>query len=139
MYMRLRLFSLVVVALTLEVVALAPAVAEAADPAVKVVCEATVVVGETLHCTVTGTAGLTPTPKLTYTNPLTHSTINVANSSVMPTSTTDGIVWTTTYKPSVGEAGRTEAVVETVYVPTYPGSRLTKPFSGVAYVRVLAA
>lgn len=79
------------------------------DPVETVICDTTVTVGTPLHCTVTiDQPGFAPSnQKITYRNPRTGSTINVANSSVIP-ATFDGTTWSYTYTPSLGEVGRFE-------------------------------
>lgn len=109
----------------------ASAVTAVMTPPIITCDNATVALGETLHCIVTNTAGLTPSVKITYTNPQTHSTINVWNGQ--------GQTFDVHYTPQLGEVGRAETLLATVYVPTYPGSRLAKPYTGYTYFSVVAA
>jgi len=101
-------------------------------PSVSVTAPATVQAGTPITFTVVASTG-SPTCKITYTNPRTHSTINVANASAF---TVVGDDWT--YTPSLGEVGRTEVTTCSVFVPAYPGSRLGQTYSGYAYFSVQA-
>lgn len=99
-------------------------------PAPKITCVAnTVHVGDTVHCVVTGTEGLVPADKITWTNPLTHSTINVWNGQ--------GQTFNINYTVPAGQVNRNLTLSATVYVPTFPGSRIVKPYAGYTIITVI--
>ena len=131
-----RLLALVV--LSAGLFTATPAHALAGDPIVTATCDETVVAGTPVHCSVTiSQAGYAPTngsQKITYTNPRTHSTSNVANYTVIPV-TYDGTAWNYTYTPSAGEVGRTETFSVTVPVSA---ARIPRTVSGVGYFTVTA-
>lgn len=107
--------------------------AVAGDPVVTVVASpAEVVAGETITFTVTiDQPGFAPTngsQKVTYTNPSTHKTSNVANYTVIPLTYADG-VWTFTYTPRASEVGRFEVFSVTVPVSA---ARIPRTVTGAA-------
>lgn len=88
----------------------APAITTSTDPTLAVVCDAKVLVGRTLHCTVTvSQLGYTPGgQRITYRRCTTCTTINVANSSVIPMTAVRPRVWAFRYVVTADEKGRFE-------------------------------
>lgn len=108
------------------------------DPVVSVSNAATVVAGQPITFAVTiDQAGFAPTngsQKITWTNPSSHKTNNVANYTVIPMTYASG-VWTFTYTPSASEIGRTE--VFQVSVPV-SAARIPRTVVGAAAFTVTA-
>jgi len=108
-------------------------------------------VGHTLTCKVRGiryidSTGakitLQPASKITYTNPLTHSTINVFQATTKVVIVRDPITrkitdvyGVFTYVPAPGSANRIERAVSTVYKPA--SGHLVKAFSASTTFKVL--
>lgn len=109
----------------------------AGDPVVTATCDTTVAVGTPVHCTVTiDLPGFTPgNQRITWRNPRTGSTLNVANYTVIPV-TYDGTAWQYTYVPSTGEVGRTETFSVTVAVSA---ARIPRTVGGAAAFTVVSA
>jgi hypothetical protein len=103
MNMKLRLrVSVALAALLMPLVVLAGSAAAAGET---VTCPSTVQVNHTLTCTTNvDPAGR----KITYTNPRTRSTINVANASAITATNNGDGTWTLKYTPYAGEIGRVE-------------------------------
>lgn len=109
-------------------VAIAAKPVSAADPVPKVTCVSLVIhLGETLHCTVTETGGFVPSDRIIYTSPRTRSTMNVWNGQ--------GQTFDIAYTPSLGEVGRTETLVSTIYIPA--DGHLFRSSAGTASFQVV--
>ena len=110
--------------------------AQPGDPTVTATCDTTVAVGTPLHCTVTiDQPGYTPAnPRITWRNPRTGATLNVANYTVIPV-TYDGTAWQYTYTPTAGETGRVETFSVTVAVSA---ARIPRTVIGYAGFSVVA-
>lgn len=113
--------------------------AYAGDPIVTVVTTPTIAVaGQPVTFTLTiDQAGYAPTngtQKITWFNPRTFATVNVANYLVIPETYADG-VWTFTYVPGYGEVGRVETF--SVKVPV-SAARIPRTVLGQVSFNVVA-
>lgn len=140
--MKLRTRLLVAVALIATLAgigaAAAPSVyAVTGDPVITVTAPATVVAGDTITFDVTVTPGWVPgNPRITWRNPRTGQTLNVANSSVIPV-TFDGAVYHYTFRTYVSDLGRTEVFqVETPVFANVYNSR--KVYGSIGFTLVAA-
>lgn len=100
----------------------------ALDAVPKLTCRSLVIhLGQTLHCVVSNTDGLTPTDKIVWINPRTHTQSNVANLA--------GQTFVLDFTPSLGDVGRTEIAVATIFYRA--GVRLVRPSSGTVSFSIL--
>jgi hypothetical protein len=122
-----RFFSAVLALCVLATFAASTVTAAGGDPVVSVTTTAPALVGSPVTLIVTidqdGFAPLNGSQKITYTNPVTFATVNVANYTVIPVTYANG-VWTYTYTPRPSEAGRVETFsvrvpVSTARIPRY--------------------
>lgn len=112
------------------VAASAPDKAEAADAVPVLTCDSLVIhLGETLHCVVSNTAGLTPAVSIIWINPRTRSQMNIANLA--------GQTYVLDFTPSLGDVGRHEIARATIYYPA--SGHLVRASTGYAYFDILAA
>jgi hypothetical protein len=125
-----KLFELILVASSLLIALPAPTQAAVGDPVITVTKSRTVAhVGQIIRFTATVTGGTqVPRAVIRYTNPLTHSTINIAQL---------GTGTKFKYTPTAADLGRVLTFVATIYVPA--SGHLVRPISASIKFKVEAA
>lgn len=120
--------AIVAASVTSGVAVAAPVKALEPDPIPKITCVSLVIhLGETLHCTVTETGGFVPADRIVYVNPRTRSQIPVWNGQNQ--------TFDIAYTPSLGEVGRTETLIATIYQAA--SGHLVRPSSGSTAFQVV--
>jgi hypothetical protein len=125
-----KLFELIIVASSLLIALPTPTQAAVGDPVITVTKSRTIAhVGQIIRFTATVTGGTeVPRGVIRYTNPLTHSTINVAQL---------GTGTRFKYTPTPADLGRILTFVATIYVPA--SGHLVRPISASITFKVAAA
>ena len=125
-----RMLQLLVLAATLAIAVPMPTQAAVGDPVITVTKSRTVAhVGQIIRFTATVTGGTqVPRGVIRYTNPLTHSTINIAQL---------GTGTNFKYTPTPADLGRILTFVATIYVPA--SGHLVRPISASISFKVAAA
>jgi hypothetical protein len=123
-----RMLGLIVLAATLAIAAPMPTHAAVGDPVLTVTKSRTTVhVGQTIRFTATVTGGTqVPRAVIRYTNPLTHSTINVAQL---------GTGTNFKYIPKASDLGRILTFTATIYVQA--SGHLVRPISASINFKVV--
>jgi len=122
-----RILELTVLASALAIATPMPTEAAVGDPVITITKSTTTVpVGSPIRFTVTVTGGAqVPRAVIRYTNPLTHSTINVAQL---------GTGFKFTYIPPASDAGRILTFVATIFVPA--SGHLVRPITATTTFKV---